>query len=201
MAVTREEIVAAALGLLDEDGLAGLTLRRLADRLGIRAPTLYWHFRDKRQLLDLMAEAIMTEALAGRREPAPGQPWWEWLAERARHQRAALLARRDGVLVLAGNRPGPQTMPLIERQLQALTEAGFQAADAMLTLLALNAYVLGDALDTQREADRETGGGPALDVSPYPLMLSAARTAGPPERRFEHGLQLMINGLRATYGA
>src|ERR1700749_541156 len=79
MPVNREQIVTVALDLLDEQGLAGLTLRELAARLGIRAPTLYWHVRDKRELLDLLAAAIMDEALAAWREPQPGQPWGEWL--------------------------------------------------------------------------------------------------------------------------
>ena len=80
MPVNRQQIVAAALDLLDENGLAGLTLRQLASRLGIRAPTLYWHVRDKRELLDLVAAAILDEALAAWREPQPGQPWPDWLA-------------------------------------------------------------------------------------------------------------------------
>ena len=65
MPVTREQIVAVALELLDEAGLDGLTLRQLAARLGIRAPTLYWHVRDKRELLDLLAAVILDQALAG----------------------------------------------------------------------------------------------------------------------------------------
>ena len=105
MAVTKDRIVTAGLALLDEGGLEGLTLRRLAERLGIRAPTLYWHVRDKRELLDLMVSVIMDEALADWREPHPGQPWWDWLAGRARALRAGLLAHRDGALMLAGNRP------------------------------------------------------------------------------------------------
>src|ERR1700742_778151 len=82
MPVTRERIVTVALELLDEAGLDGLTLRRLADRLGIRAPTLYWHVRNKRELLDLLAAAILDGALARWREPQPGQPWWEGLGGR-----------------------------------------------------------------------------------------------------------------------
>src|ERR1700755_2811951 len=77
MPVTRERIVAVALELLDEAGLDGLTLRRLAERLGIRAPTLYWHVRNKRELLDLLAGAILEAALAAWREPQPGAPGGE----------------------------------------------------------------------------------------------------------------------------
>ena len=206
MAVTRDEIVAAALALLDEAGLDGLTLRRLADRLGIRAPTLYWHVRDKRELLDLVASAIMDQALAGWREPRPGQAWWDWLAGRARVMRSALLAHRDSAMILAGNRPTGQALPGIERQLQALTGAGFSPPDAMLTLQALNAYVIGEVLDTQGEAARRApapapsqADGPAPMGAAFPLIsaaMAALEPFGSSDQRFEHGLALIITGLR-----
>jgi TetR/AcrR family tetracycline transcriptional repressor len=216
VAVTRDEIVAAALALLDEAGLDGLTLRRLADRLGIRAPTLYWHVRDKRELLDLVASAIMDQALAGWREPRPGQAWWDWLAGRARVMRSALLAHRDSAMILAGNRPTGQALPGIERQLQALTGAGFSPPDAMLALQALNAYVIGEVLDTQGEAARRAAApvpsqadgptpapsqadGPAPMGAAFPLIsaaLAALEPFGSSDQRFEHGLALIITGLR-----
>jgi TetR/AcrR family transcriptional regulator, tetracycline repressor protein len=227
VAVTRDGIVAAGLALLDEGGLEGLTLRRLAERLGIRAPTLYWHVRDKRELLDLMVSVIMDEALADWREPHPGQPWWDWLAGRARALRAGLLAHRDGALMLAGNRPTQPALPGIERQLAALAEAGFKPPEALLTLLALNAYVIGEALDTQGEsgrpdqtaepgvdtpgADAPAGGGPTADGTQagraglgedFPLISAAAsglEAFGSSDQRFEHGLALMITGLRAQH--
>ena len=206
MAVTRDDIVAAGLALLDEGGLEGLTLRRLAERLGIRAPTLYWHVRDKRELLDLMVSAIMDEALADWREPHPGQPWWDWLAGRARALRAGLLAHRDGALMLAGNRPVQPALPGIERQLAALSEAGFKPPEALLALLALNAYVIGEALDSQGErgrpdpvADEADGAGLGED---FPLISEAVgglEAFGSSDQRFEHGLALMITGLRARH--
>jgi TetR/AcrR family transcriptional regulator, tetracycline repressor protein len=218
VAVTRNEIVTAALALLDEAGLDGLTLRRLADRLGIRAPTLYWHVRDKRELLDLVASAIMDQALAGWREPRPGQAWWDWLAGRARVMRSALLAHRDSAMILAGNRPTGQALPGIERQLQALTGAGFSPPDAMLTLQALNAYVIGEVLDTQGEAARPApahapsraegpapvpvpsqAAGPAPVGAAFPLIsaaMAALEPFGSSDQRFEHGLALIITGLR-----
>jgi TetR/AcrR family tetracycline transcriptional repressor len=211
MAVTRDEIVAAALALLDEAGLEGLTLRRLAEQLGIRAPTLYWHVRDKRELLDLAASAIMDEALAGWREPRPGQPWWEWLAGRTRAIRTGLLAHRDSALVLAGNRPAESSLPGLERQLRFLAEAGFRPQDAVLALLSLNAFAIGEALDTQREAGREAGlpgtGAPAAAPDPggattYPLLsaaVGALEPFGSSDQRFEYGLNLLITGLRAQH--
>src|SRR6201995_316339 len=183
MPVTRPQIVATALDLLDEAGLDGLTLRQLAGRLGIRAPTLYWHVRDKRELLDLLAAAIMDEALAAWREPQPGQPWWEWLTARARVMRTALLAHRDSALVVAATRPPTASLPGIERQLEALAGAGFSPGDGLLALLTLNAYELGDVLDLQAEDGRAAAGG--------------ARSA--PGDRLEHGLGTLIDGLRARH--
>lgn len=211
MAVTRDEIVATALALLDEAGLEGLTLRRLAERLGIRAPTLYWHVRDKRELMDLIAGAVMEQALAGWREPQPGQTWWEWLTGRTRAMRAALLAHRDSALVLAGNRPVGASLPGIERQLRTLTEAGFRPQDAVLALLSLNAFAIGEALDTQRETGRDAspsgpppaGGSPDPgEVSAYPLLgaaIGALEPFGSSDQRFEYGLNLLITGLRAQH--
>jgi TetR/AcrR family tetracycline transcriptional repressor len=209
MPVNREQIVAVALDLLDENGLAGLTLRELAGRLGIRAPTLYWHVRDKRELLDLLAAAIMDEALAAWREPQPGQPWWEWLAARARVMRAALLAHRDSAMVVSGNRPAESSLPGIERQLQALADAGFAPQDGLLALLTLSSYVLGDVLDQQAEAAQArpatepipagaAAGGPEADRpgGSYPLIQAAARGMDAPGHRFEHGLGVIIDGLR-----
>src|ERR1700760_3630975 len=89
MPVTRERIVAVALELLDEGGLDGLTLRRLADRLGIRAPTLYWHVRNKRELLDLLAAGVG----GGRR---PGGGGWPGGASHSQGSRGG-----------SGWRPGP----------------------------------------------------------------------------------------------
>ncbi|HEY6499718.1 MAG TPA: TetR/AcrR family transcriptional regulator C-terminal domain-containing protein [Streptosporangiaceae bacterium] len=213
MPVTRERIVAVALELLDEAGLDGLALRRLAERLGIRAPTLYWHVRDKRELLDLLAGAILEEALAGWREPQPGQPWWEWLAARARIMRTALLAHRDSALVVSGNRPTESSLPGIERQLWALADAGFAPRDGLLALLTLNAYVIGDVLDQQAEEGQprpatEPATEPVADGDstaaagpdgPYPLLRAAARELSSPDLRFEHGLGVLIDGLRARH--
>jgi len=68
--LTRERVTGAALELLDSDGLDGLSMRGVADRLGVKAASLYWHVRDRRELLDLVAASV----LAGVPLPADG-PW------------------------------------------------------------------------------------------------------------------------------
>jgi TetR/AcrR family tetracycline transcriptional repressor len=192
-----------------EAGLEALTLRRLAAELGVSAPTLYWHVRNKRELLDLMAEALV--ARAGRTSsPAPGQPWEEWLAERARLQFKALVSHRDAALVVAGNRPTEATLPDIEGVLGSLAAVGFPAAEALRVVLSIGNYVIGCAVE--RQAEEARGADPERDARLLELAaelpnLRAAMAAldrpGPAagDASFEYGLALLISGARANHAA
>jgi TetR/AcrR family tetracycline transcriptional repressor len=191
--------VRTAVELIDAEGLDALTLRGLATRLGISAPTLYWHVRDKRHLLDLVAEHLAGEFLPPDREvPRPGETVDAWLGRVARAQRRALLAHRDSARVVAGNRPTLEALPQIERSLAALVAAGLAPGEALRTLTALGSFVVGDVLETQLGADREPPEGmrDALLTGAYPVMLRAGREMGGDEDRFEYGLGLLLAGLR-----
>jgi TetR/AcrR family tetracycline transcriptional repressor len=210
MALTRDDVVQAAVELLDEQGLDGVTLRALGDRLGVAAPTLYWHVRNKQHLLDLVAEAIVREGVSDTPiEPAPGEPWWEWVAQRARAVRRAILMHRDGSRVLAGNRPTPDSATSIDRTLAVLVEAGLTPPEALRFSLALSAYISGDALETQSDAAREpvpeeqtAARRDAFESPERPTLAAAALAAvGTDDDRFEEGLSLMLAGLRARLSA
>lgn len=206
-------IVTTALRLLDEVGLDGLTLRRLATELGVRAPALYWHVRNKRELLDAMSEAMIAATLPeSMRRPAPGQPWWEWLAERSRAIRRASLARRDGALVMLGNRPTLDSLPGIEHLLSVLSETGLPPHEALEAVLALGTYTMGWVVEEQATRRRSRDGSPEdladsdravarsmTDASRFPLLAEAANHLGPgfEEAAFEFGLATMIDGIRA----
>src|SRR4030081_2870696 len=86
----RAHVVRVALQLLDEEGLDGLSMRRLAQRLGVTAASLYWHVRDKDELLALLAEAISAEV----RLPDPTRPWRQELETMASSYRRVLLGHR-----------------------------------------------------------------------------------------------------------
>jgi TetR/AcrR family tetracycline transcriptional repressor len=203
VALTRDEVVRTAVRLLDEVGLDGLTLRRLAGELGVSAPTLYWHVRDKRALLDLMAEAIIGTRTSPL-HPAPGQPWWEWLREAVWAQYRALVGHRDAALVTAGNRPTDAGLPVVERVVGNLVDVGFPPDEALRTILALGHYVIGAAVEFQAEAGRTAGGSdvpPRPPAADLPHLAAAARLGpgGDPDRVFGHGLDLMVAGLRARH--
>lgn len=204
MSVSQDDVVRAAIEVLDDNGLAGVTLRAVANRLGVSAPTLYWHVKSKRHLLDLMAEAIVAPARGERNRPLPGQDVCEWLAERARAMRAALLAHRDGALVCAGNRPTAAAVPGIEAFLGLLVDAGFTPPEALRTVMALGAYISGDALETQSEAARgleeppqESEIAAEVRTGRYPVLQAAASEGFSDEARFEQGLGLLMEGMRA----
>lgn len=202
MALTRDDVVWAALRLLDDVGLEGLTLRRLAANLGVSAPTLYWHVQHKRELLDLMAEAIIADVGNRSGRPAPGQPWEEWLAEQSRLQWRALVGHRDAALVVAGNRPTEASLPLVEETLASLVTAGFPPGEALENLFALSHYVLGCALEYQAERARQqhtpSDTAPADRNSAFPHVTAAVsgRRTAQPAASFDHGVALLVGGMR-----
>ncbi|MBB3086981.1 TetR/AcrR family transcriptional regulator C-terminal domain-containing protein [Geodermatophilus sabuli] len=211
--VTREAVVDAALALLADGGLEAVSFRRIAARLGVSGPTLYWHVDNKRQLMDLMAEELFRRAGVDHAAPAPGQPWWEWLREDARAMFAALVGTRDAPRVLAGNRPGRESLARIERSLGVLVEAGLTPGGAQHVLFAIGSYVIGSATEWQAEAERSrTTPLPGADdedanarraevLADQPVLLAAiTEVLGQPhETTFEFGLDLIIEGLRARY--
>jgi len=207
MAITRDDVIQTAIQLLQEVGLDGLTLRRLATELGISAPTLYWHVRDKRELLDLMSEE-MVRAAREKMPPFPdGLEWWEQIAEGMRRQYQAILAYRDGARVVAGNRPTDSSLPMIEQYLQLWTLAGFPPEEALATILSFGDFVAGSALEFQSEMERRRNQPPERltetweKMKAYPTLHAAALGRAKTQRvgSFEHGLALMIAGLKVRH--
>jgi TetR/AcrR family tetracycline transcriptional repressor len=211
--VTREAIVGAALELLADGGLETVSFRRIATRLGVSAPTLYWHVDNKRHLMDLMAEELVRRTGTAYDGPAPGQPWWEWLRADARRMFDALVATRDAPRVIAGNRPSPESFAGIERVLGVLVAAGMTPGQAQQALFALGAYVIGSAVEWQAEAER-TATQPLPDPADESISAARARMLAdqpvvlaaitelldrPDSAAFEYGLDLLIDGLRARY--
>jgi TetR/AcrR family tetracycline transcriptional repressor len=217
VALDRDQIVKAALDLMDEVGLDGLSLRRLAKELGVAAPALYWHFQNKQDLLDAMQEMVFADGVPAARRPRPGESWEELLAERARNGRAALLRHRDGAMLAASTKPRGSQWGQIELQLEVLCEAGFTPAEAARGLFAISNYLAGFALEEQADRLRGEAGGAELtgadgaaptpdDIAAwvlgqgdYPRLAAALREIGDPQgdETFEYGLQLIIAGMRS----
>src|SRR5512143_581135 len=115
------QVVRAALALLDEVGIDELTMRRLAERLGVQAASLYRHVKDKDELLALLADEIAGEIPL----PARSGGWRDRLVEAAWNVRRGLKAHRDAARVLAGTAPfGPRRLRHVDSMLGILRAAG-----------------------------------------------------------------------------
>ncbi|EWM14419.1 tetracycline repressor protein class A [Kutzneria sp. 744] len=187
--LSRDAVVQAALELLDEVGLADLTLRGVAERLHVQAPALYWHVRNRQDLVDQMAAAMIRDGIGG---IAPDGAWMDQLGDIARAYRQTLLSHRDGARVLAeACTADPAVNRLAELSLRMLTSAGFTTPDAMRALVCLLSYVTGFVADEQTAQPRTEKPDPVL----FPL-LTAAGVGHHTTETFEFGLELLLSGLR-----
>jgi TetR/AcrR family transcriptional regulator, tetracycline repressor protein len=188
-------VLAAALGLLDEVGLEQLTMRRLAAALGVQTGATYWHFRSKQDLLESMADTLLTDLMAGLdTEP----PWTERITELARRLRRALLSRRDGArLFSAAFFPLPNAPGYGEAVIAALGESGLSSRDAAWAADTLTYYVVGHTIEEQLAAALPGTG--AVDPQRHPTMYTALAHIPAPhhQEHFDYGLNLIVNGIRA----
>jgi TetR/AcrR family tetracycline transcriptional repressor len=199
--VDREAIVSVALDLLDETGLDGLTVRRLAERLNVKNPALYWHFPSKRALLDEMAQLLQARQDFG--PPRPGESWQQWLTRRGQDRRQVLLSRRDAARLVAGTRAGPALIEKFEAELNALVAAGFTPGQALHAIGTVTRYVNGFVLDEQAVAEHAAGHAaegpqpPADAFQAAPTLAAAIREAGGSDAAFEEGLRVLVAGIAA----
>ncbi|UNO40854.1 TetR/AcrR family transcriptional regulator C-terminal domain-containing protein [Streptomyces sp. MST-110588] len=202
--LTREQVLDAALALVDREGAAALTMRRLGSELGVEAMTLYNYVPNKAELLDALVERVCTQALPP--EPAQVSPDVDWrglLRGYADSLRQALL-RHPRMLPLVATRPAvtPATLDAVERGLHVLTAVGFPLGRAVDALNALTLFVVGHTAAEAGIGGGEGGRGSVqwlagLDSARYPLVVEAARTgAGVDDAaRFDFAVRALLNGF------
>ncbi len=120
--LTRQAITEAGLRVLDRDGIDGLSMRRVSEELGTGPASIYWHVRNKGELLQLLYERVMEEV----RLPAPDPSrWTEQLRELARQVRDIMRRHRDIARISLGRIPsGPTIAGLTEWLFQLMSPAG-----------------------------------------------------------------------------
>ncbi|EFL34436.1 TetR family transcriptional regulator [Streptomyces viridochromogenes DSM 40736] len=204
----RRRVADTALRLLNEVGLDGLTLRAIARELDVKAPALYWHFKDKQALLDEMATQMYRRMVAGAALD-PADTWRERLLKANRGLRAALLGYRDGAKVFSGSRfTGIEHAGQMEENLRLFTAAGFTLPQAVRALTTTYLYTLGFVTEEQgvRPLPGERREGydvheRARLMADFPLSAQAgAEIFEDYERHFEEGLALVVEGIGARYG-
>lgn len=200
----RDAIAAAALDLMDAEGLAALTIRALAAQLGVAPMSLYNHAATKEEILDAARDRGLSALPAADPGPASG-PWWVRLREinLAFHQ---ALREHPSLVALLVARPlaGRAPIAAAEAQLRVLAEAGFTpdaAARAHLTLLH---YAIGAAAWTAPRTEAPDASRAALARLPadrYPTLVDLAgplAAASHDEHQYAFGLDLVLAALRSS---
>lgn len=204
----RKRVADTALRLLNETGLDGLTLRAIAKELDVKAPALYWHFKDKQALLDEMATEMYRRMVAGTALD-PADSWQERLLGTSRGLRAALLGYRDGAKVYSGSRfTGTDHAREMEAHLRVLTDAGFTLAQAVNAARTASMFTIGFVTEEQGvqplPGERREGYDieeRARRMAGFPLAAEAGKVLFDDyDEQFEEGLALVIAGIEARYG-
>jgi TetR/AcrR family tetracycline transcriptional repressor len=206
--LTREQIIAEALALLEEHGLGALSMRRLADRLGVAPNALYTHLHGKADLID----GLIDQTYAGLDlHPDPAGDWTQQLATLSQAIRAHLLAH-PAVVPFALQQPGlgPHSLRLGEAIYGILRPAGFSDQAVVGTVYALLTYILGFvALEVPRAGtDLQTSDEfvrrmwaffAALPPGEFPhhVQLAPLLARGSTDDQFQFGIRTFLAGLKA----
>jgi len=119
-------VLRAGLAVAGEGGLEAVTVRRVAERLGVTPMALYRHVAGKDDLLDGMADLLYAELDV----PAPGGDWWDELAALARSTRRVLLRHPEAARLFSRPLSGPHSLRVGEALLGTLERAGFYQGEA-----------------------------------------------------------------------
>jgi AcrR family transcriptional regulator len=206
MQLTRKRIIAAAMDLIERDGVEAISMRRLASELGCGVMSLYNHVPSKSALLDGVADAVMSGIEI---TLVPGGGWQEQVRAQARAFRQIARAHPRCAMIVVSRPPSSAAMARpVEGALATLREAGFGGHDAVRIVRAFGAYIVGSLL-------REVGVAPALADSdsdvhrpylraadfPHVTALAAELTGADQDADFEFGLDLLMHAIAALHPA
>src|SRR5918996_820242 len=215
-ALSKQRVLETAVALAQREGLESLTMRRLADELGVGAMTLYHYVPNKEKLLDGMVEIVFGEIEL----PTSDVDWRTAMRRRALSTRAALNRHRWAVgLMESPTTPGPASLRLHNAVLGCLREAGFSIELTIQAYSVQDAYIYGFALQEKSipfddadgaaavaeaqyreydELEEERQLGELADAFPYLAEVVAGHVAKVGydfATAFEYGLDLILDAL------
>jgi TetR/AcrR family tetracycline transcriptional repressor len=182
----KHDVVEAATAILDNYGIADLTMRRLGRELNVSPGALYWHFANKQQLLGAIADRIL--------EPVGdvSGDWRQRIAGVCARLRDALLSHTDGAELVSASFAAGQSEAMtriVARLGHAAADAGVEAAHADLAARTVVYYVLGFTADEQSRLQWDAAGAELPDDQSV-LTDDAGE-------RFGFGLALLVDGIAA----
>jgi AcrR family transcriptional regulator len=185
--LNEETVVDAALALIAERGLDGLSMRALGEQLGVEAMSVYHWFASKDRLLDAIADRLLAKVVV---PPTPtAETWRDWLAELARSYRRVGLAHRRAFPLLATRRfLSPGATAFLQANIAAHLAAGFTVREALRLTRSIGAYTNGIVL-------AEAAPSPAPQSS-LPEETAAALKMPALDDAFEYGLACILDGAQ-----
>jgi AcrR family transcriptional regulator len=198
-----ERIFDVATAIIDADGIEALTMRRLAQELGVAATAIYWHVRTRDDLLRGVLERIIDQVAMPEVE---GAPWEDGLRTVCRSLSEVL--SHPHIVALSQRVPSNASFKLFHRMVEILVAAGFETRDAVESALLLQTFVFGFA------AARANAVSPATSVAMSPESLASWFRASGTESAmlldlyltidydelFERGIEHQLTGLRTALG-
>ncbi len=202
--LSRERVLQKALEIADQKGFHALTMRCLAQELGVEAMSLYYHFANKDQLLDAMIDLVFAEIEL----PSRGT-WKSRLRARAVSARAILVRHRWALgLMESRTSPGPATLHHHNAVLECLRTSGFTVAAAAHAYSLLDSYIYGFVLqELNLPFNRFEESSPAADSimaevaeGNYPYLVEMAsehvlKAGYDYSKEFDIGLEIVLDGL------
>jgi TetR/AcrR family tetracycline transcriptional repressor len=204
-----ERIIQESINLLNKEGIIQLTMRKLADNLGIRAASLYYHIKDKSELLQLIAEDICNKIQI----PDPLLPWHEQLLHIMSEYRSVLMSVRDSAEILLETAPfTPKRLYLIDTIYRIFLEAGLPPEEVQMVSASINNYVLCFVMDEMKLLNVATDQGITVeeltshgnemfknlteDQYPNVVFMSDFISRVDKDREFQYSLEIMIDGIK-----
>jgi len=197
--LTDDQLVAAALAVVDREGLSALTMRAVARELGVATMGLYRYVADRQALETLVVDHVLCSVDLSLPEGA----WQDRVRVLLDRMRIAV-ARHPGIvpLVLRHRQAAPGSLRLIEAMLSVLADGGLEGTDRVLAQRTLIGYLLGFLQNEHYAALSGPGTIAMSELSPeeYPLLAGTAADARtvPPDEEFRRGLDIVLRGLART---
>lgn len=193
--ITRDAAADAALSMIDQNGLEALSLQSVARVLGFSAPSLYHHFRDKDELLALVARRLLQEV--GSEQASWSVDWEERMIELSLATRRVMLRHPNAASLALRFFPRQVMLPAYEH---SLADCPYPAEFHVVVSDLTEKFTYGSALFAAAAKAHHIPAMPPVDPAHFPYLANALEVAPSDEDVFIEGLRTLLDGMRARFG-
>lgn len=193
--ITREAAAEAALRLIDDKGLDALSLQAVAKELGVSAPSLYHHFRDKEELLAEVARSLLAEV--GHEQEHWSTDWETRMVELSCATRRVALRHPNAAPLSLRFFPRRLMLPAYEA---GLRDCPYPLSAHMIVHEVIEKFTYGSSLFAAAAETHHIPAMPEVDPAHFPRLAEALELAPSDEEVFRQGLEVLLAGLRAQFG-